>query len=141
MKLILNEGCTSLSRSTVHLIFPVTTQQKRTCKIMQESCMQDLHAICPFSCTILHQFLQDLAKKVQETPNLQVIILAASLAKSCTISCKNHARLCKNRARIVQDCARKGTGISGASLACKILARFLQDSCKILQVHFCWEVP
>ena len=34
------------------------------------------------SCTILHQFLQDLAKNCA---NLQVIILAASLAKSCTI--------------------------------------------------------
>ena len=74
--------------------------------------MQDLHAICPFSCTILHQFLQDLAKNVQE---MQIIILAATLAKSCTISCKICARLCKNR-------ARKGT----------YRMQVLQDSCTIL---------
>ena len=46
------------------------------------------------SCTILHQFLQDLAKNCA---NLQVIILAASLAKSCTISCKICARLVQEK--------------------------------------------
>ena len=100
--------------------YPAKTNLQDHARILQESCMQDLHAICPFSCTILHQFLQDLAKNVQE---MQVIILAATLAKSCTISCKICARLCKNR-------ARKGT--SRASLACKILARFLHNSCTIL---------
>ena len=95
-------------------------------RILQESCIQDLHAICPFSCTILHQFLQDLAKNVQE---MQVIILAATLAKSCTISCKICARLCKNR-------ARKGTYRVQVFMqdSCKILAQ----SCMILQVRFCW---
>ena len=84
------------------------TQQKQTCKIMQ-NCARILHArlawhvhaICPFSCTILAQSCTNSCKSckkinVQET---QVIILAASLAKSCTISCKICARLCKNRAR------------------------------------------
>ena len=66
------------------------------------------------------QFLQDLAKSVQE---MQVIILAATLAKSCTKIC---ARLCKNH-------ARKGTYRVHVPRA-----RFLQDSCMILQVHFCW---
>ena len=96
---------------------PAKTNLQDHARILQESCMQDLHAICPFSCTILHQFLQDLAKNVQE---MQVIILAATLAKSCTISCKICARLCKNR-------ARKGT------YRVQVLhARFLQDSCTIL---------
>ena len=79
-----------------------------------------------YTCTILHQFLQDLAKNVQE---MQVLILAATLAKSCSISCKICARLCKNR-------ARKGTSRARAKQV--LHARFLQDSCMILQVRFCW---
>ena len=51
---------------------------------------------------------------------MQVIILAATLAKSCTISCKICARLCKNR-------ARKGTyRVHVPSKSC------MQDSCTIL---------
>ena len=65
---------------------------------------------------------------MQETPNLQVIILAASLAKSCIISCKNRASLCKKR------------DISRARAKQVLHARFLQDSCMILQVRFCWEL-
>ena len=68
------------------------------------------------SCTILHQFLQDLAKNVQE---MQVIILAATLAKSCTISCKICARIVQEKGHVACTCQ--------ASLACKILARFLHD--------------
>ena len=120
------------------------TQQKRTCKIMQD-CARILHArlawhvhgICPLvlhdSCTILHQFLQDLAKNVQE---MQVILLAATLAKSCTISYK--IAMCKIVQESCKKCARKGTYTActcQASLACKILAQ----SCIILQVCFCWE--
>ena len=101
----------------IKVLQPSKNELARSCKNLARSCTQDLHAICPFSCTILHQFLQDLAKNVQE---MQVIILAATLAKSCTISCKICARLCKNR-------ARKGT------YRVQVLhARFLQDSCTIL---------
>ena len=103
----------------------------RSCKIVQESCKnlacktclaraRDMSLFLHDSCTILHQFLQDLAK------NVQAIILAATLAKSCTISCKICARLCKNCARNVQE---KGHIVCTcqASLACKILARFLHN--------------
>ena len=122
--------------------FPAKTNLQDHARILQESCMQDLLGTCtryvPFlaqSCTILHQFLQDLAKKVQETPNLQVIILAASLAKSCTISCTNRTRMCKNRARL---CKKRDIKCARAKQV--LHARFLQDSCMILQVRFCWVV-
>ena len=96
---------------------------KNLARILHASLAHDMSLFLHDSCTILHQFLQDLAKNVQE---MQVIILAASLAKSCTISCKVCARLCKNR-------ARKGT------YHVQVLhAKFLQDSCMILQVRFCW---
>ena len=72
----------------------------RPCK-KKESCMQDLHGTCtryvPFLARFLHNLahiLQDLAKNVQETPNLQVIILAAISCKICASSCKICARLC-----------------------------------------------
>ena len=91
---------------------------KRTCKIMQESCMQDLlGTYVPFLARFLHNLAPILAK---ECANLQVIILVASLPKSCTISCKICARLCKNH-------ARKGTyRVHLPSKSCT------QDSCTIL---------
>ena len=115
-----------------------------TARILHARLAWHVHAICPFSCTILHNLAPILArswKKVQETPNLQVIILAASLAKSCTISCKNRARLCKNRARLCKNRARlcKKRDISRARAKQVLHARFLQDSCMILQVRVCWE--
>ena len=100
----------------------------RLCKIVQESC-KNLDARLAWhvhrrdmslSCTILAQFCTNSCKIVQE---MQVIILAATLAKSCTISCKICARLCKNR-------ARKGhiAPVHVPSKSCiKILARFLHD--------------
>ena len=126
-------SCTDLARSCSCLqeSFPSKNELARSCKIVQESSLNarlawHVHAICPFSCTILHQFLQDLAKNVQE---MQVIILVATLAKSCTISCKICARLCKNR-------ARKGTyHMHVPSKSC------MQDSCTILHdlaSSFCW---
>ena len=93
---------------------------------------RDMSLFLHDSCTILHQFLQDLAKKMCK--KFQTF-LVASLAKSCTISCKICARLCKNHARIMQE---KGHIVCTcqASLACKILAQ----SCMILQVRFCWAI-
>ena len=120
-------------------VTPSKNELARSCKIVQESCMQDLLArardmslFLHDSCTILHQFLQDLPKKMCKTPNLQVIILAASLAPFL-------ARYVQDLARYVQDCARTKGHIActcHASLACKILAQ----SCMILQVRFCWAV-
>ena len=111
-----------------------STQQKRTCKIMQD-CARILHArlawhvhaICPFSCTILalsckilHISCKKWCKKLQ-------IILAASLAKSCTISCKICARSCK----IVQESCKK-RDISRARAMQVLHARFLHDLARIL---------
>ena len=126
----------SLSQHHMHTSFlsemsiatPSKNELARSCKIVHARLAWHVHAICLFSCMILAQsctmqFLQDLAKSVQE---MQVIILAATLAKSCTISCEICARLCKNH-------ARKGTYRVHVPRA-----RFLQDSCMILQVRFCW---
>ena len=92
--------------------------------------MQDLLGTCmryvPFLAQFLHNLAPILARSCKKYANLQVIILAASLAKSCTISCKICARLCKNH-------ARKGTyRVHVPSKSC------MQDSCMILQVRFCW---
>ena len=106
----------------------------RSCKIVQESCMQDLLGTCtryvPFLARFLHNLAPILAKNCA---NLQV------LNYSCSISCKIlHHFLQDNN---VQDCARivqeKGhiACTCQASLPCKILAQ----SCMILQVRFCWE--
>ena len=102
---------------------------KNLARILHARLAWHVHAICPFSCTVLAQsctkFLQDLAKNVQE---MQVIILAATLAKSCTISCKISARLCKNRARNVQE---KGHDyrVHVPSKSC------MQDSCNCTILH------
>ena len=120
------------------LSVPKPTQQKRTCKIMQD-CARILHArlawhvhvICPFSCTILAQ---------------SCTYLARNGARFCKRCCKNNylqvcTFFCKILQELVQDCARivqeKGhiACTCQASLACKILAQ----SCMILQVRFCWE--
>ena len=62
------------------------------------ACARDMSLFLHDSCTILQDLAHILQEIVQETKNLQVIILAASLAKSCTISCKIYD--------IVQDLAR-----------------------------------
>ena len=101
---------------------PAKTNLQDCARILHARLASHVHAICPFSCTILAQSCTNSCKILQEnvTANLQVIILAASLAKSCTISCKICARLCKNR-------ARKGTyRVHVPSKSC------LQDSCTIL---------
>ena len=112
-------------------------QQKRTCKITQDCARilharlaRHVHAICPFSCTILAQ---------------SCTYLARNGARFCKRCCKNNylqvcTLFCKILQELVQDCARivqeKGhiTCTCQASLACKILAQ----SCMILQVRFCW---
>ena len=118
------------------------TQQKRTCKIMQESCMQDLHGTCTRYVPFLARFLHNLARSCT--------YFARNGARFCKGCCKNNNYLqvwsflhhfLQDLARYVQDCARivqeKGhiTCTFHASLACKILAQ----SCMILQVRFCWE--
>ena len=103
------------------LFLPSINELARLCKNLAcKTCLaraRDMSLFLHDSCTILPQFLQDLAKKCA---NLQVIILAASLANSYTISCKICARLCINR-------ARKGTyRVHVPSKSC------MQDSCTIL---------
>ena len=108
-----------------------SAQQKRTCKIVQESCKnlacktclaraRDMSLFLHDSCTILHQFLQDLVKKCARNAFLQQLLqnLAPFLAR--------YVRLCKNRARNVQEKGHVACTCQ-ASLACKILARFLHN--------------
>ena len=126
-------ACTSPAAATSKKEQQQEKDHARSCKDLAcKTCLtraRDMSLFLHDSCTILHQFLQDLAKNVQ---GMQAIILAATLAKSCTISwCP--ARLCKSR-------ARKGTyrvhvpSKSCMQDSCKILAQ----SCMILQVRFCW---
>ena len=80
-----------------------------------------VHAICPFSCTILAPILARSCKKMSK--------LAGSY--SCSISCKilHHflQRLCKNHARLCKNRARKGTyRVHVPSKSC------MQVSCTIL---------
>ena len=91
--------------------------------------MQDLLGMCtryvPFlaqSCTILHQFLQDLAKKCKLTGSYSCSISCKILHHFLQESCKIVQELCK----IVQEKGHNACTCQ-ASLACKILARFLHD--------------
>ena len=105
-------------------------QQKRTCKIMQDCARMILHArlswhvhaICPFSCTILAQ---------------SCTYLARNGARFCKRCCKNNylgflhinffARLARIGARLCKNRARKGTyRVHVPSKSC------MQDSCTIL---------
>ena len=97
------------------------SQQKRTCKIVQESCKNLACKTCLTRARDMSLFLHDSCNNsCKILQKMQVIILAATLAKSCTISCKICARLCKNR-------ARKGTyRVHVPSKSC------MQDSCTIL---------
>ena len=99
----------------------------RSCKIVQESCMQDLlgtcNAICPFSCTILAHSCTYLARNGARD--------AARI-----ITCKFahfFARSCKNWCKIVQESCKK-RDISRAHAKQVLHAQ----SCMILQVRFCW---
>ena len=95
----------------------------RLCKNLARSCMQVLHAICPFSCTILAHSCTNSCK-ILPAKNVQEI-LAASLAKSVL------RHFLQGMCKIVQESCKKS--ISRAT-------RFLQDSCMILQVRFCSPV-
>ena len=127
----------SLHQKTCDQDFPAKTNLQdhaRLCKNLAfKTCMERAHDMSLFlhdSCTILHISCKILQKNVQETPNLQVIILAASLAKSCTISCKICARSCK----IVQESCKK-RDISCARAMQVLHARFLHNlacSCKFV---------
>ena len=115
------------------LLQPSKNELARSCKIVQESCMQDLLGTCTRSVPFLVRFLHNLAP-----------ILARSCKKcarnsklagnySCSISCKNLApflaRYVQDLARYCKNRARKGT--YRVHVPCK--------SCMILQVRFCWE--
>ena len=106
---------------------PSKNELARSCKIVQESCMQDLLGKCtryvPFLARFLHNLAPILARSCKKLCKL------AGSYYSCSISCKilHHflqdtvcARLCKNR-------ARKGTyRMHVPSKSC------MQDSCTIL---------
>ena len=113
---------------------PSKNELARSCKIVQESCMQDLLGTCTQYVPFLARFLHNLAHILQE----MVQDFARDAAR--IITCKFAQFFCKILEELVQDCARivqeKGhiACTCQASLACKILAQ----SCMILQVHFCW---
>ena len=88
---------------------------------------RDMSLFLHDSCTILQDLAHILQEMVQETPNLQVIFLAASLPKSCTITCKICARSCK----IVQESCKK-RDISRARAMQVLQARFLHNLARIL---------
>ena len=99
--------------------YPSKNELTRSCKIVQESCKN-------LACKTCTQYVS---------------------FQSCTYLARNGARFCKSCCtnnylhflnkilqELVQDCARKGT------YCVQVLhARFLQDSCMILQVRFCWD--
>ena len=118
------------------------TQQKQTCKIMQD-CTRILQESC----------IQDLLGTCTRYMSLFLHVSCTIPARSCTYLARNGARFCKSCCKnnylhflhiflqeLVQDCARivqeKGhiACTCQASLECKILAQ----SCMILQVRFCW---
>ena len=76
-----------------------------------------VHAICPFSCTILQDLAHILQEMVQETPNLQVAPFLA--------------RYVQDRARIVQESCKK-RDISRACAMQVLHARFLHNLAGIL---------
>ena len=86
-----------------------------------------VHAICLFSWTILHnilhQFLQDLAKKSARNSKL-------TGNYSCSISCKILHHFLQESCKIVQESCKfvqeKGHRVHVPSKSC------MQDSCKIL---------
>ena len=128
---------------TPGLIQPSKNELARSCKIVQESCMQDLHGTCTRYVPFLARFLHYLASSCTYLARNGARNSKLAGNHSCSISCKIlHHFMCK----ILQDSARimqeKGhiACTCHSSLACKILAcTILQESCMILQVRFCWE--
>ena len=135
----LPEGIGIVKVSNIHckkwiVILTKLTQQKRTCKIMQD-CARILHArlawhvhaVCPFSCTILAQSglhiycAQDLAhilqEMVQDFVRDAARIITCKFGVSCTFFCKILQEL-------VQDCGTYRVHVPSKSC--------MQDSCTIL---------
>ena len=112
----------------LHVLYASKNELARSCKIVQESCKnldarlawhvhrRDMSLFLHDSCTILHQFLQDRARNAGNY--------------SCSNSCKILHHFLPDCARIVQEKGHIACTCQ-VSLACKILARFLQ-------VRFCW---
>ena len=77
--------------------------------------------------TILAHILQEM---VQDFARVAARIITC-------ISCTFFARSCKNWCKIMQESCKK-RDISRARAKQVLHARFLQDSCMILQFRFCW---
>ena len=99
---------------------PSKNELARSCKIVQESCKNLACKTCTRYVPFLARFLHNLAHILQETVQdfarvAARIIIPAFLAHFLQDLARIGARLCKKR------------DILRASLACKILARFLHD--------------
>ena len=104
------------------LALPSKNELARSCKIVQESCKNLACKTCVRYVPFLARFLHNLAHILQEM--VQDFARVAARIITC-ISCTFFARSCKNWCKIVQE---KGhIACKHASLACKILARFLHD--------------
>ena len=102
-------------------LLPSKNELARSCKIVQESCMQDLLGTCtryvPFLARFLHNLAHILQDMVQDFARDAARIITCKFAHFFARSCKNW---CKNR-------ARKGTyRVHVPSKSC------MQDSCTIL---------
>ena len=124
----------SLHAQAVHCL---CTQQKRTCKIMQESCMQDLHGTCTRYVHFLARFLHYLARSCTYLARNGARNSKLAGNYSCSISCKilhhflqDMCKILQDMCKILQDSARivQENGhiacTCHASLACKILAQY-----------------
>ena len=111
-------------------------------RILHARLAWNVHAICPFSCTILAQsctyilqeMVQDFARDNARIITCKfgvffLLILAHFFGKILQELMQDCARIVQEKGHIACTCQ--------ASLACKILAQ----SCMILQVRFCWAVP
>ena len=109
--------------------YKITSQQKRTCKIMQESCKNLACKTCLARAHDMSLFLHNFARFLPE----MVQDFARDAARIITCKCGTFfAKSCKNWCKIVD--------ISRARAKQVLHARFLQDSCMILQVRFYWVV-
>ena len=118
MNLILDQSgsCTVVGQ-------PSKNELARSCKIVQESCMQDLLGTCTRYVPFLARFLHNLAP-----------ILARSCKKmcklagnySCSISCKILRHFLQDMCKIVQESCKK-RDISRARAKQVLHARFLHN--------------
>ena len=115
--------------------YKITSQQKRTCKIMQESCKNLACKTCLARAHDMSLFLHNLARFLPE----MVQDFARDAARIITCKCGVSCTFLQNLARIGARLCKK-RDISRARAKQVLHARFLQDSCMILQVRFCWVV-